>query len=300
MEVKKDTNPKITAKRKQSAEPKVVPKPEPTPTIDPARLPKVKSETDFKAMSQFDAIKRKREEMFNREKEKQKQIKNNAIQARKNKRIFQIVLTVTLFVLFVFAPIYPNNEFVVNNRYYTRMSDIQVNHPLGNYISPFQFLRYESELNSGNEYIKSIDLKYNLRAMTVTADVEEYIPLAKDVENNVYFYENDEVVKKSGIDLYAPVISGFNQSNLEKLLKNLNPLDYNVIQSIDTIEYVGTEDDPDLLKLSMEGEHTVYIDMTQMKSKLPYYNQIKQIIDDKADGQPGIIHLDVGDYYEPK
>ncbi len=300
MEVKKDTSQKITAKRKQAPEPKVPPKPEPKPTIDPARLPKVKSETDFKSISQFEAIKRKREEMFNKEKEKQKKIKNDAIQARKNKRIFQIVFSITIVLLLLFAPIYPNKEFKVNDRYYTKMSDINVEHPLGDYFSPYQFFRYESELALGNEYIKSVDLKYNLRAMTITGSIQEYIPLAKDVENNIYFYENDEIVKKSGIDLYAPVISGFNQKNLEKLLKNLDPLDYNVIQSIDTIEYIGTEEDPDLLKLSMEGDHTIYIDMTQMKTKLPYYNQIKQIIDEKADGEPGIIHLDVGDYYEPK
>lgn len=314
MEVKKNFNSnKVAAKKKQppATETKSVeaenlqtevPKPDlaSIPKVEPIDIPKVKSESNYKSLNHFETIKQKRDQMFQQEKNKQKQIKENAVVARKQMRVFQITLAITLLVLIFFAPIYPNQNFKITDRNYLRMADIKIEHPLGDYISPFSYLRYEMELREGSEFIKSVDMEYQLRKMRVVVRITEYKPLAKDVENNVYFYEDDEVVKKSGLDIYAPVISGFDQKTLEKLLKSLNSLDYDVIQQIDTIEYIGTEEDPDLLKLGMEGDNTVYIDIDQIKHKLPYYNQMKQIIDEKADGKPGIIHLDIGDYYEPK
>lgn len=295
MEIKK-TNTKLVAQKKQTSEPEK--KPEASkPPID---IPKVKPETDVTKQAQTDDIKSKREQMFEEEKIRQQKIRSNAIIAKKNKRIFQITFAITLATLFIFAPIYPNHETIINDRYYLRMSDIEIAHPLNNYFSPFQFARYQSKLKNGSEYIKNSTVRYKLRDMTVNVNIEEYIPLAKDEENNVYFYEDKEVVKKSDINLYAPVITGFDQKTLEKLLTNLSALDYTVLTQIDTIEYIGDEEDPDLLKMGMDGDNTVYIDIDQIKRKLPYYNQIKQIIDEKADGEPGIIHLDIGDYYEPK
>ncbi len=301
MEVKKNPPPKLVVKRKESAIPKPEPKPEPTPpTIDPTNIPKVKTETDTKTVSQFEQIKQKRDQMFQQEKIRQKMIKQNAITARKQMRIFQISLAITLIVLLIFAPVYPNKNFTAQNGNYLTYSELNIEHPLGDYFSPFQYSRFRSELRQSSEYIKSINVHYKLREQMVSVSFTEYKPLVKDNENNIYFYENDEVVKKSGLDLYAPVISGFDQDDLTKLLKNMQKLSYDVIMQIDTIEYVGTEDDPDLLKMGMDGDHTVYIDIDQIDDKLPYYNQIKQIIDEKADGKPGIIHLNIGDYYEPK
>lgn len=295
MEIKK-TNTKLVAQKKPSAEKKV----EPEKPKEPIDIPKVKPETDQVKHAQTEDIKSKRERMFEQAKVRQQQIRSNAVIAKKNKRIFQITFAITLAVLLIFAPIYPNKEVKVNKRSYLLMSDLNITHPLGDYFSPFEFVRYQSEVKHGSEYIKHASVKYKLREMTVNVNIEEYKPLAKDEENNIYFYEDEEVVKKSDIDLYAPVITGFDQKTLEKLLTNLQALDYSVITQIDTIEYVGTEDDPDLLKMGMDGDNIVYIDMDQIKHKLPYYNQIKQIIDEKADGEPGIIHLDIGDYYEPK
>lgn len=298
MEIKKSEQ-KVAPKRKPSAVAKPEPQ-KPVQTVDIEQLPKVKSETDYKTQKETESIKQKREQMFKDEQVRQTRIKAQAIIARKNMRVFQITLIVTLALLLIFAPIYSNQNFKVKELDYLTMDDIQIDHPLGDYFSPYQYLRYKRELETGSPFIKSVKLKYNMKKMQVVVDITEYKPLAKDVENNVFFYEDDEVVKESDLNLYAPVISGFNQKNLAKLLKNMQTLDYDVIMQIDTIEYVGTEDDPDLLKLGMDGDHTVFIDMEQMKNKLPYYNQIKQIIDDKADGKPGIIHLELGDYYEPK
>lgn len=298
MEIKKSEQ-KVAPKRKPSAVAKPEP-PKPTKTVDIEQLPKVKSETDYKTQKETESIKQKREQMFIDEQVRQSRIKAQAIIARKNMRGFQMSLIATIAILLLFAPIYPNQNFKVEDLDYLVMDDIQIDHPLGNYFSPFQYMRYKNEVANGSPFIKSVKLNYQMKKMRVVVDITEYKPLAKDVENNVFFYEDKEVVKQSDLNLYAPVVSGFNQKNLEKLLKNMQTLDYDVIMQIDTIEYVGTEDDPDLVKLGMEGDHTIYIDMAQMKYKLPYYNQIKQIIDEKADGKPGIIHLELGDYYEPK
>lgn len=296
MEIKKEPT-KIVAQKKE------VPKPEPKepqPKPTEQSIPKVKPETDYTKINEAEDIKSKREQMFEEARIRQMQIRKNAVVAKKRARIFQITTLVTLAILLIFAPIYPKQQTTISNRNYLRVEDVKIEHPLGDYFSPFQYLRFESELKNGNEYIKNSNVKYKLREMRVIVNVVEYKPLAKDNENNVYFFEDNEVVKRSDIKLYAPVIKGFDQKTLESLLKSLQTLDYKVITQIDTIEYVGTEDDPELLKLGMDGDHTVYIDISQIKRKLPYYNQMKQIIDEKASGKPGIIHLDIGDYYEPK
>lgn len=307
MKIEKEST-KIVAQKKVQPKPEAKPEakpesqPEPKPEVNtPSQpTPKVTSQTDAKKISEAEDIKSKREQLFEKARIEQMQIRKNAIEAKKRRRVFQITSLVTLAILLLFAPIYPNQETKMNKHYYLKDSDIQIDHPLGKHFSPFQYLRFESEVKNGSEYIKSASVKYKLREMQVVVNIEEYKPLAKDVENNIYFYEEDQVIKKSDINLYAPIITGFDQKTLESLLKNLKSLDYDVIMQIDTIEYIGTEEDPDLLKLGMDGDNTVYIDISQIKTKLPYYNQIKQIIDEKADGQPGVIHLDIGDYYEPK
>lgn len=261
---------------------------------------KIKPDPNQKKISENENIKLKREQLFAKARQEQVYIRKKAIETRRKRRIFRITTIVTLVLLLLFAPIYPNREVVMNEHYYLKNDDIKIKHPLGEYFSPFQYMRYKSEVKHGSAYIKSSKVTYNLQDMKVDVNITEYKPLAKDSENNIYFYEDNEVIKKSDINLYAPIISGFDQKSLESLMKSMSSLDYDVITEIDTIEYIGTKDDPDLLKLGMEGDNTVYIDINQIKTKLPYYNQIKQIIDEKAGGKPGLIHLDIGDYYEPK
>lgn len=275
------------------------PKPEiQQPKSKPKSAPKIKPPKVKKKLA--DSVQAGRESVISGVTRQQNRIKQGANSVQKRRRIFQIAFIITIVVMFVFVPIYPNQEITKNKQMYLTDKDIKIAHPLGQYFSPFQFLRYQWEVNNGSDYIKSSKVTYKLQDMAVNVKVTEYKPLAKDIENNVYFYENGEVVKKSDINLYAPVVTGFDQKKLESLLKNIAKLDYQVITQIDTIEYVGTKDDPDLLKMGMDGDNTVYIDIEQIKNKLPYYDQIKQIIDEKAGGKPGIIHLDIGDYYEPK
>lgn len=289
---------RIVPKRKEeSQEPKSVDIPNSNPE---EKKPKIEISESKVSKSKFEDLKRKREQIFKQAALRQKQIQNNALLTKKRSQIYRITAIVTTLGLFLFAPIYPNQELKVGNLDYLQMSDLKIDKPLGKYFSPFQFLVYSSEVKSGSEYIKAADITYKLREMTTYVNITEYKPLAKDSENNIYFFEHNEVVKKSNIDLYAPVITGFDQDKLESLLESLGHIDYNIISQIDTIEYIGTEEDPNLLKMGMVGNNTLYIDIEQIKSKMPYYGQIKQIIDEKADGKPGVIHLDIGDYYEPK
>lgn len=288
METKKSPRP-ISANRKSqvASEEKII-------------SPDIKKESKEQLNSEYEQIKRKREALLKQERINQQRRRVEAVAAKKRKRIFQITTAATVALLLIFAPIFPIQETTTKELDYLRSEDISVSDPLGNYFSPYQFIRYLLQLKSGSEYIEDASLYYNLREMKLNIDISEYRPLVKDIENNVYFYEDGETVKRSDLDIYVPIISGFDQKNLDKLLKSMASLEYDIIIQIDTIEYVGTEEDPQLLKLGMSGDHTVFINMEQMKAKLPYYNQIKQIIDEKSKGKPGTIHLDLGDYYEPK
>lgn len=266
-------------------------------TITPIEADEVNSK---KEEVEFEDIKQQREEMFKEQKFRQNQIKNEAIEAKKEKKTLVIYFISTLLLLLLFAPIYPNKNTNINQLYYLSEDDLKTDHPLNKYFSPFQYYRYKSEISNSNKYIKNISVKYNLKKMEVNVEIEERKPLAKDGENNIYFLEGRKVKKEKDIQLYAPVISGFDNDTLKELLINLNDLDYNILLQIDTIEYVGTKESPQLLKMGMSGDYIVYINLDQIKTKLKYYNQIKQIIDEKGKGKPGIIHLNIGDYYEPK
>lgn len=292
----------IVAKRKgeESKQTLKAPVKQPVKTpVKPMANASVKIDTK-KANADFEKTLKKREQLLREEKDRQRQIREGLVVAKKNRRIFQITTALTFALLLIFAPIFPNRELSLENTNYLSARDLDIKHPLKSYFSPFQFVRYSFELRNGSDYIKTSTVSYNLREMSVKAHLSEYKPLVKDVENNVYFREDGETIKMNGLDIYAPIISGFDTKTLDKLLESMKSLDYSIIMQIDTIEYAGTEEDPELLKLGMAGDNTVYINMGQIKTKLPYYNQIKQIIDEKAKGKPGIIHLDIGDYYEPK
>lgn len=282
----------------KQAEPTTV---EPKTTVKPSKpkpQPKVKVKKERKKFSEV--FKTKQDQFTTGIKRQQHSLKKSASNARVRRRTLQLSFILTIVVMFVFVPIYPNAELKVNKLMYLTTDDIKVENPLEQYFSPFQFVRYQYQLKNSSEFIKKSEVTYNLKTMTTNVKIYEYKPLAKDSENNIYFYEDGEVLKKQNINLYAPIITGFDQSKLNKLIVNLDKLDYKVITQIDSIEYVGTEDDPDLLKLGMDGDNTVYINIDQIRKKLPYYNQIKQIIDEKAGGKPGVIHLNIGDYYERK
>ncbi len=254
-----------------------------------------------KVNNEYEEIKRKREKIFEEQKQKQKRERETIIVNKRNRKIYLLSFLLTMLVLFIFAPIMPVQDVNYDGMNYLRENDIKVKKQLGNYFSFFEYLRFEDELNSNkNDFIKSATLDYKLKEMTVTVTIDEFTPLAKDHENNVYFYEGNKIVTRDDIKVYAPVINGFDKESLERLLINLKELDYDVLMQIDTITYTPSDEDPDLLELGMDGGHTVLIDMEQMPKKLPYYNQIKQIIDETAGAKPGIIHLNVGDYYEPK
>lgn len=302
----KNSEPTKAAKSKPEPTKVIKPKSEPTKVVQPKseKQPQTKAKPTPKIKKEkvkfAEKFKSSHASTIKRAKIQQAKFKNSANDAHKRRQIFQISFIITIVIMFVFVPIYPNQETIQNKHMYLTDSDIKVKHPLGNYFSPFQFLRYDLEVKNGSEYIKSSKVTYKLKEMKVHVQITEFKPLAKDSENNIYFYENGEVVKKSDINLYAPVIIGFDEKKLESLLTNLAKLDYDVITQIDTIEYAGNKEDPDLLKMGMDGDNTVYIDIGQIKDKLPYYNQIKQIIDEKAGGKPGTVHLNIGDYYEPK
>lgn len=295
MEIKKDNLGKVAPIKKEKPEMKI--EKEPVDPVPPINEQKEKAEKPKESVAD---IKAKREKINAANKERVEKLKVSEKTRRKNLKITTIVFLVTFLILFLFTPIYPIKNQKMSTLNYLTKDDLSIAHPLEHNFSLYQFFRFEGEVSQSNEYIESSKVRYSLKDQVVRVRINEYKPLAKDHENNVFFYVDDTVVKRDDISVYAPVVNGFSEKTLKNLLENLNKLDYSVIQEIDTVTYAGTDIDPDLLNLGMDGGHTIIIEVSQIPSKLPYYNQMKQIIDEKADGKPGIIHLNIGDYYEPK
>lgn len=260
----------------------------------------IKNVVDNESSFDVEGIKARQKKVVDEARINQEKLKLQKLKNTRDLKISIIIGLLVFIICLIFVPIFPVKNTTVSEQKYLKLTDLDIPNPLNNFFSPYQFIRYQYQVANSNEYIKSSRVKYNLPTMTLDITIEEYIPLAKDTENNVYFYENNQVIKQTDLDVYAPVVTGFDKEGLEKLLKDLKELDYDTLSQIDTITSAATEEFPELLQLGMNGNQIVYINSSQMKEKLPYYPQIKKIIDEKANGEPGIIHLELGDYYEPK
>ena len=83
----------------------------------------------------------------------------------------------------------------------------------------------------------------------------------------------------------------------DEIIELIGSLKYEIIKEMVLIHNTGEND---LLFIEMKDGNYVKIYMSQFEQKMPYYLQIKQIIKSQSKKSKGILHLDRGDYYEPK
>ncbi|MGT2929930.1 cell division protein FtsQ/DivIB [Streptococcus dentasini] len=80
-----------------------------------------------------------------------------------------------------------------------------------------------------------------------------------------------------------------NGKYLSSLIKKLTKMDRNLISEIKVISLAGSKTTSDLLKLDMQDGNIVYVPLSQIDKKLPYYDKIKDNLKDNH-----VVDMEVG------
>lgn len=215
------------------------------------------------------------------------------------KRALALVILLTFISLF-FLPLYSIDKVVINQTYF--VTSQQIEESIGitagkNY--GFRDLHNENISGEIDELVSDITTDYDQKTKTLNVVVTEIKPLASAVDGTFYYLDGEEVKTTKSFYYTVPKLIGFEKEMQEKLVNALAKLDYKIIKEIAAIEYVADETIPDLVAMQMMDGNVVYITISEIPHKMPYYLQMSQIIDEKAVDKPGIIHLERGNYYEP-
>lgn len=256
-------------------------------------------EIDNEKLDEID-LQTKRYQILQREKEKRKEMLKKKKSRRKKKRFKYYLIYMFVFSLFIFLPIIPIKSVEIRNLNYLDTSQIKTIEDDKKFISIFSiiYLKYDNIAN--NYYISDVDINYSFSTKTLEMNIFEKKILGYDQNLILYIGDEDQIQTSVGLNVVAPILINFDQSNLNQILNQLNKLDYQIILEIESIKLTPTELSKELVTMEMKDGNTVEILISQISKKMPYYLQIQEVLSQNTDGEDGIIHLDVGDYYEPK
>ncbi len=158
-------------------------------------------------------------------------------------------------------------------------------------------LRHVSKLISESQVGKVIT-DYDTKTGVYSIDVEESKPLAM-IDGTLYYSDNGEILSTTEKSFVVPVLFDFPSNLVDETLNELNSLEYSIIKEISAIELIKEYDENSLVLLQMNDGNYVEIYLNQIETKMPYYLQMQGILKQKNGNKSGLIHLDIGDYYEP-
>lgn len=150
-----------------------------------------------------------------------------------------------------------------------------------------------------NSLITDVSVKRNLKRQVIIR-VKELKVICLDRNNNKYLLEDNSSVDASELFLGIPTLINYTKEDvLKEFLKEMGTLDYNIITSINEIEYLPSTNandeivDETRFLLKMNDGNSVYINLNKLKN-LKYYHKIYANLGDNK----GILHLDSGEYME--
>lgn len=231
----------------------------------------------------------------------EQQEKLMARRKKKYNRYSTITAVVVFILLVVFVPVIRLKEIKVSEMNYLTPDEIyNVADYQKKYYSLFEIVKFNSQLKRSNEYIDEIGISIDFKQQVLNVNVVEDQVLAVDGKGKFYFKDGEEILTRENAQLNAPLMMGFNEEKQQQLLNQLAKLEYSVVMSIETITYAPSEENANYLELKMNDGVSVGISIDQISEKMPYYLQMSAIIEQKAANKDGKLHLDLGDYYEPK
>ncbi len=216
-----------------------------------------------------------------------------------NRTRILLVLVLILLIFMYFVPAFKVGKVVMNETSFVTkeqmLKSLQIQEGQRYSLYKMNSLKH----NLDEESVTASSSKYNIPQKTLTVKVDEIKPLAKNAENELYYEQSNEVYTTSEVNYYVPTIEGVTSDQESDIIAELKNLDYNIIKEMSLITSANNADRSNLVYIQMKDGNYVEIGINQIALKMQYYMQIQEIIGQEADGKPGILHLNIGDYYEP-
>lgn len=156
--------------------------------------------------------------------------------------------------------------------------------------------RYLANMKAASPWVKDISMNYTFPT-TFKVQVEEYQVFGYYVteEDHYPILENGEVVE-------TPVAAGqlpkaylavrFSDRELvRQFVKQLEKIQSSVCDQIEAVDLTPSKVTKDLVTLTMKDGTKVLVPVSQIKRKLPYYNQIRKLIEEDS-----VIDMEAGIY----
>lgn len=206
---------------------------------------------------------------------------------------------IVLLIVSLFIPFVPVNTVVYSETNFTDINSIKAQNKIGDnsHVSFIDLIKCEFELKRKTK--QNLNVDYNWKDHNLNVTINEEIPVAR-VEDTTYYRIKDKVYSSTDFPREAPNLIGFSKDQINSIVEQLAYLDYNIIKEINDITLQASNEEPNLVVMTMKDGNYVFVNIDQIGENMPYYNQAVSVVASMNGEQSrGIFHFDYGDYYEP-
>lgn len=156
--------------------------------------------------------------------------------------------------------------------------------------------RYVANMKVASPWVKDISMTYAFPT-TFKVQVEEYQVFGYYVteEDHYPILENGEVVETPVATDQLPKsylsVRFSDRELVRQFVKQLGKIPSSVRDEIESVDLAPSKVTKDLVTLTMKDSTKVLVPISQIKRKLPYYNQIRKLIEDNS-----VIDMEAGIY----
>ena len=156
--------------------------------------------------------------------------------------------------------------------------------------------RYLANMKAASPWVKDISMNYTFPT-TFKVQVEEYQVFGYYVteEDHYPILENGEVVETPVATNQLPkaylAVRFSDRELVRQFVKQLEKIPSSVRDQIEAVDLTPSKVTKDLVTLTMKDGTKVLVPVSQIKRKLPYYNQIRKLIEDDS-----VIDMEAGIY----
>lgn len=156
--------------------------------------------------------------------------------------------------------------------------------------------RYLANMKAASPWVKDISMNYTFPT-TFKVQVEEYQVFGYYVteEDHYPILENGEVVETPVAADQLPkaylAVRFSDRELVRQFVKQLGKIPSSVRDEIDLVDLTPSKVTKDLVTLTMKDGTNVLVPVSQIKRKLPYYHQIRKLIEDDS-----VIDMEAGIY----
>lgn len=232
------------------------------------------------------------------ERDSERKFKKSRLKTFRHRFKLIIAIIVLLLIGSIFIPIIPINTTSYNETNFVSSEQLKEDNPIkdNSKISLFDLVKVQMSMR--NKTKLNLDVNYDWKNHNLSVVVNEEIPIARSGKTTYYRLKN-KIHTSNDFPYQAPELIGFDQKQTDQIVEQLGYLNYNVIKEISNITLQASNEEPNLVVLTMRDGNYVFINIDQISNKMPYYNQMVSVVKTmKGPESRGIFHLDYGDYYE--